>query len=117
MSKRKPALLLKDKSAFLIEEYTEGWDFETFYRDSKTRDAVIRNFEIIGEAANGLPNDLIENYPEIDWAGVVGFRNVLIHDYFGVDYAMVWDIRQTFLPDLKEKIMLVIQDLEHQSKA
>ncbi len=117
MSKRTPILLLKDilESANLIEEYAKGMDFEQFYKDLKTRDAVIRNFEIIGEAANNIPNDLTKNHPEIDWAGVVGFRNVLIHDYFGVDYAMVWDIRQTFLPDLKEKIMLVIQNLESQS--
>lgn len=112
MSKRKPILLLEDilESTRLIEEYIEGLDFEAFSQDTKTRDAVIRNFEIIGEAANNLPGYLTENHAEVDWSGVVGFRNVLIHDYFGVDYAMVWDIIQSFLPDLKEKIMLIITE-------
>ncbi|MBX2889689.1 MAG: DUF86 domain-containing protein [Saprospiraceae bacterium] len=104
MSKRNAILLLKDilESARLIEEYTDGLNFEAFFKDTKTRDAAVRIFEIIGEAANNLPKDLIENYPEVDWAGIVGFRNVLIHNYFGVDYAMLWNIRQVFLPELKK---------------
>jgi len=118
MSKRNAILLLKDilESARLIEEYVSGLNFETFCKDTKTRDAVVRNFEIIGEAANNLPEDLTQKYPEVDWAGVVGFRNVLIHNYFGVDYAMLWNILEVFLPDLKKKITLIIQDLENQSK-
>lgn len=77
---------------------------------------MVRNFEIIGEAANNLPKDLTRKHPEIDWAGVVGFRNILIHDYFGVDYAMLWNILEVFLPDLKMKITLIVQVLENQSK-
>lgn len=118
MSKRNAILLLKDilESARLIEEYTDGLNFETFGKDTKTRDAVVRNFEIIGEAANNLPDELTQKHSDIDWPGVVGFRNVLIHNYFGVDYAMLWNILQVFLPDLKKKIMLVVQDLENQPK-
>ncbi len=118
MSRRNGLLLLKDilESARLIEEYTFGLDFESFYNDTKTRDAAVRNFEIIGEAANNLPNELTEKYADVDWAGIVGFRNILIHNYFGVDYAMLWDIRQVFLPDLKQKITLIVHNLENQSK-
>ncbi|MFN0013031.1 MAG: DUF86 domain-containing protein [Saprospiraceae bacterium] len=90
--------------------------FNEFSEDTRTRDAVVRNFEIIGEAANNLPEELTQKYKNIDWPGIVGFRNVLIHNYFGVDYAMHWDVLQTFLPELKERLTLILLDLENQPK-
>ena len=69
MSKREPKLLVGDilESARKIIEYTDGQNFEDFTQDSKTVDAVIRNFEIIGEAANRLPEDFKERFTDIDW--------------------------------------------------
>ncbi len=84
--------------------YTSSLSFNDFIEDSKTVDAVVRNFEIIGEAANRLPEDLREKYPEIDWHRIRGFRNRIIHDYFGIDYAIVWKIKETYLPELLQKL-------------
>ena len=84
--------------------YTINLSFDEFIVDSKTVDAVVRNFEIIGEAANRLPDDFRDKYRDIDWHRIRGFRNRIIHDYFGIDYAIVWKIKETFLPELLEKL-------------
>ncbi len=81
--------------------------FETFLADSKTIDAVIRNFEIIGEAANRLPEAFRENHPEIDWFKIRGFRNRIVHDYMGIDLSIVWMIRSQYLPDLLNQLRLL----------
>lgn len=77
MSKRRPTLLVEDilESARKILEYTEGMNYEQFIRDGKTVDAVIRNFEIIGEAASRLPEEFKSSYPLVDWQRIRGFRN------------------------------------------
>jgi uncharacterized protein with HEPN domain len=102
MSKREPKLLISDilESAHKILDYTVGQSFEDFKSDSKTVDAVIRNFEIIGEAANRLPEEFKDSFPEIDWHRIRGFRNRIVHDYFGIDYSIVWLIKETFLPSM-----------------
>ena len=104
MSKRQPSLLLEDiiDSGQKILSYTSGLTFQQFMDDSKTVDAVIRNFEIIGEAANRLPADFKDSHSEIDWNRVRGFRNRIVHDYFGIDYNIVWQIIETTLPGLLE---------------
>lgn len=109
MSKRSPELLIDDilESGRKILEYTSGFTLDQFKSDSKTVDAVIRNFEIIGEAANRLPEDFKDKHNEIDWHKVRGFRNRIVHDYFGIDYSIVWVIRETFLPDLIEKLQVI----------
>lgn len=102
MSKRTPQLLIQDilVSCHKIIEYSEGMTYNDFIKDVKTIDAVIRNFEIIGEAANRLPDDFKENYPEIDWHRIRGFRNRIVHDYMGIDYEIVWEIRDKYLIEL-----------------
>jgi uncharacterized protein with HEPN domain len=99
MSKREPRLLVSDilESAQKILDYTSGQSFDDFTNDNKTVDAVIRNFEIIGEAANRLPDEFKDRYSEIDWHRIRGFRNRIVHDYFGIDYSIVWTIKETFL--------------------
>eukprot|EP01041_Mallomonas_annulata_P032472 gene32472-54957_t len=85
-------LLIDDilDSGHKILDYTYGLTLEQFSVDSKTVDAVIRNFEIIGEAANRLSEDFKETHSEIDWHKIRGFRNRIVHDYFGIDYSIVW---------------------------
>jgi uncharacterized protein with HEPN domain len=102
MSKREPTLLVEDiiDSANKILEYTHTLSFEEFINDSKTIDAVIRNFEIIGEAANRLPDDFKAKYSNIEWHRIRGFRNRIVHDYFGIDYSIVWEIKESFLSNL-----------------
>ncbi|MDR0394932.1 MAG: DUF86 domain-containing protein [Tannerella sp.] len=106
MSKRTPELLLDDllDSCNKIIDYIGKIDYDTFVSDSKTVDAVIRNFEIIGEAANRLPDEYKAAYPEIDWLRIRGFRNRIVHDYFGIDYSIVWQIKETYLPQLIENL-------------
>jgi uncharacterized protein with HEPN domain len=95
MSKRDPKLLIEDilESAGKILDYTKNISYNQFCNDSKTIDAVIRNFEIIGEAANRLPTAFKEENDFIDWRRIIGFRNRIIHDYFGIDYSIVWQIK------------------------
>jgi uncharacterized protein with HEPN domain len=74
--------------------------FDEFLCDGKTIDAVIRNFEIIGEAANRLPEEFKDAYTNIDWHKIRGFRNRIVHDYMGIDYSIIWEIRNHFLNEL-----------------
>ena len=102
MSKRTPELLVEDilYSCNKIIDYTKDISFESFTSDTKTIDAVIRNFEIIGEAANRLPDEYKDAHPEIDWFRIRGFRNRIVHDYMGIDYSIVWQIKDKYLPKL-----------------
>ena len=72
------------------ERYTEGMSFEEFEENDMAADAVVRNLEIIGEAARQLPVDQRDQYPHVDWVAVVGFRNIVIHEYFDVDLEIVY---------------------------
>ena len=100
---RDPGVHLEDilEAIQQIRVYTEGYDEETFRQDRKTQDAVVRNLEIIGEAARGIPESLKATGPEIDWRKLVSLRNLLIHEYFGVSLPIIWDIVQTKLTELE----------------
>ena len=87
-----------------IFEYTQGYDFIHFKRDYKTVDAVIRNFEIIGEAAKNLPSEIKEQYPNVPWNEMYSLRNRISHAYFGIDYEIIWDIITNYLPANKMEI-------------
>lgn len=109
MSKRNAQLLVSDmlESAQKIMDYTSNLTYEQFLSDSKTIDAVIRNFEIIGEAANRLSEEFKDHYPEIEWHRLRGFRNRIVHDYSGIDYEIVWHIKEMFLPKTIELLMRI----------
>lgn len=111
MSKRDAMLLLSDiiDSIEKIQRYTKEHSFETFIEDSKTIDAVIRNFEIIGEAANRLPEEFKDDYPEINWFRIRGFRNRIVHDYMGIDYQIVWTIIEKDITQLAGGIKRIIK--------
>jgi uncharacterized protein with HEPN domain len=110
MSNRNVALLLNDiiESGEKILHYIQGLSYEQFLNDDKTIDAVIRNFEIIGEAANRLPDDFKEKHQEIDWYRIKGFRNRIVHHYFGIDYSILWQIKETFLPGMLSAIKQLV---------
>ena len=106
MSDRQPKLLLEDilDSAQKIISYTNNQSFEEFIADSKTIDAITRNFEIIGEAANRLPDKIKETDAGIDWFKIRGLRNRIVHNYFGIDYKIIWTIKEEYLHELITQI-------------
>lgn len=112
MSKRDTSLLLEDmiEAANKIERYTDGMDYEIFIEDEKTVDAVVRNFEIIGEAANRLGSDFHESHPEIVWNRIRGFRNRIVHHYFGIDYEIVWSIIKNDLGSLRDHLVDLLKN-------
>ena len=112
MSKRPINLLLNDNRQAIdrIEQYIENLSFDAFSKDQKSVDAVVRNLEIIGEAASRLPDELKEKYSEIEWYKVVGLRHRIVHEYFGIDLEIIWQILQKDLPELKQKIMQIISE-------
>jgi len=110
MSERHPRVLLEDiiESAEKIFKYTGGLTYEEFITDSKTIDAVIRNFEIIGEASNRLPQEFKDNHNTIDWFKIRGFRNRIVHHYFGIDYEFMWALKDTHLFTLVSEIQNIL---------
>lgn len=92
-----------------IAEYIEGLSFIDFKRDYKTVDAVIRNFEIIGEASKNLPTEFKEKYNEVPWSEMYLLRNKVSHEYFGVDYEIIWDISFNYLPENKSQIDAILE--------
>jgi len=87
-----------------IEIFVEGMTFEEFKNDDKTSSAVIRKFEIIGEATKNLPEDMKNQHSQIPWKEIAGMRNKLIHAYSEVDLKLVWMTIQQRLPELKSVI-------------
>ena len=96
-----------------IEQYTAGGR-DVFIASSLLQDAVIRNFEIIGEAAKHVSLELKQRYPQIAWRSAAGFRDVLIHNYMGVDTAQVWQTVEQHVPVLKQQIIAILADLDAQ---
>lgn len=82
---------------------------EAFFRDKKTQYAVIRALQILAESTQRLSDELKLAYPQIDWRGIVGFRNVLVHDYFGINPVRIWEIIDTDLVVLKNVINRIIE--------
>jgi uncharacterized protein with HEPN domain len=83
-----------------IRQYTAGMDEETFRTDLKTQDAVVRNLEVIGEAAGRLPDETLQAAIEIEWRKIRDLRNILVHEYFGINLPIIWDVVQTKLDAL-----------------
>lgn len=93
-----------------IREYISGLDFIHFKRDYKTVDAVIRNFEIIGEASKNLSKDIKDNNPNVPWEEMYRLRNRISHEYFGIDYEIIWDIISRHLPNNYSDIQTILND-------
>lgn len=94
-----------------IETYTQGLTIQNFFESDQTQDAVMRRFEIIGEATKNLPKEVRDAYPDIPWRTMAGLRDVLIHSYFKINSELVWDVIDQQLPNLKAQIQHVFDDL------
>jgi len=102
MSKRADVAFISDtkEAVVRINAYTEHLSYEQFLEDKKTQDAVVRNLEIIGEAAKNISEELKDKYPKMPWRDLAGLRDKLIHHYFGVNFDVVWNIVKEELPEV-----------------
>lgn len=112
MSERDFSLYLADilDSGSAIAEFVKDLSFEEFCNDRKTYSAVIREFEIIGEAVGKLPDELKLKRPDVEWQDIKDFRNMLIHEYFGVDFEIVWKIIREDLPVLMNAVREIMEE-------
>lgn len=93
-----------------IERYLSGLTFEEFLQDSRTVDAVVRNFAVIGEAAKHVPVAVRREHPEIAWKRMSGMRDKIIHEYFGVDARILWDASKTDLEATKPLLKKLLEN-------
>jgi len=112
MSERDIRLYLADivDSGNAITEFVKGLSFEEFCKDRKTLSAVIREFEVIGEAVGNLSDELKRRRSDVEWQDIKDFRNLLIHEYFGVDLEIVWKILRDDLPVLMDAVRAMMEE-------
>lgn len=110
-SERNYILYLKDMllSMQRVQEYVAELDFQHFKWDYKTVDAVIRNFEIIGEASKNLPKTIKEKYHFVPWEEMYRLRNRISHEYFGIDYEIIWEIATSQLLENQQQIIQILE--------
>lgn len=111
---KKPEIFLKHilESIDEIEKYTKEIARDEFFQTTQIQDAVVRRLEIIGEAVKNLPATFKNKYPDILWKKISGMRDVLIHEYFGVDLKLVWRVVKKNLPELKKKILKILEEIK-----
>ncbi len=99
-----------------IKSFSKNMTKDELFKDEERQYAIVRAIEIIGEAAKNISKDLTKKYPNIEWKEIIGTRDKIIHHYFGVDLEIVWNIIEKDIPDLKQKILKVKEDLEEHEK-
>lgn len=92
-----------------VQEYITGLDLPEFKHDYKTVDAVVRNFEIIGEATKNLPKEIKDKYPHVPWEEMYRLRNKITHEYFGIDHEIIWEIATKDLPRNQSDIEAILR--------
>lgn len=108
---KNPKILLQHilESIEWIEKDLVGLTEEQFLENVPIQDAVVRRFEVIGEAVRNLPDDFKEEYSDIEWNKAMAMRNLLIHGYFSVDFRIVWDTTIKTLPEFKKQIEILVK--------
>ena len=102
---------IKDMIEFCenVQSFTDGLDYESFVADMRTYHATLRNMELIGEAANRVPEEVREANPDIPWGDIVGTRNRLAHDYRGIYEDRIWEIIQNDIPDMLPRLRNILE--------
>lgn len=114
MSSREDSKWIKDvrEAIIRIRRYLRGMSYKRFLTDTKTQDAVVRNLEIIGEAAKSISSDARKRHKDVDWKSMAGMRDRLIHQYFGVNLDIVWSVVQDKLPQLKVQMDAILKNTD-----
>jgi uncharacterized protein with HEPN domain len=114
MKERSRKLFLCDiiESIEYIDKFIEGLTYDSFITDEKTKSAVVRKIEVMGEAAKNLSPEFTLKHKDIPWSLIARMRDKMIHGYFGVDYDMIWKTIHDDYPELKEKIKRLYDSLE-----
>lgn len=112
--KRTPLVYLEDilEACNNIQKYVSSADEDDFTENQMIVDAVVRNLEIIGEAAKNLPDSVREKKSSIEWRKIQGLRNILIHEYFGVDLEILRDIVKNKIPELQTEVRDITNDFQ-----
>ena len=92
-----------------IERYVKGLSYNEFVRSEIVIDAVIRNLEVMGEAAKNVPDEVKDAHPEIPWKRIVGLRNIVIHDYLGIDLENIWRIATKNIPEVRPLVARLLE--------
>jgi len=111
---RNETMYIRDiaESCHKIMSFTEGLTKTKLLRDEKTYDAVVRNLEIIGEAAKHISKPTRTAIPDVDWRKIAGLRDILAHDYFGIDNNILWDIVQNRVPELSDALKTFFENTD-----
>lgn len=111
--------MLRDESFYLADiqdccekvlKYTAGYTLKDLIHDDRTYDAILRNLEIIGEAAKHVSDETKTRYPQVKWRKIGDFRNIVAHDYFGVSDEIVWDVIENEIPPLLEQVKNMLNE-------
>jgi uncharacterized protein with HEPN domain len=94
-----------------IKRFIKNTDYQEFESNKMLQSACIHQLEIIGEAAKHFSDEFFKRYQDVEWAEIVGLRNLLIHEYFGIDLKIVWQVIQNDLPKLKKNINQILKEL------
>lgn len=113
MSERDPRILVSDMLEAIgrIRAYTEGMSFDEFRQDKKTSDAVLRNLQVLGEAAHHVPEDVRSMAQDVEWTRIIRSRHIVVHRYFGVDFEIVWRIVEIHLTPRYDALSILLDEL------
>jgi len=105
-------LYLEDilESCQRITRYTVGISYDSFAKNNLVYDAVLRNIEIVGEAVKRLPDEIRDQYPEVEWRRIAGMRDIVAHHYFSIHDEIVWDIVENKIPELVEQVGRILAE-------